>query len=281
MKRSKARASSARGERCPYCGTFYRHGSMARHCLKTPVCRHFNAPGSHRRATAYPQIQLAAFVCVLVESLESLCRGIAPIHARIKALSVCIDLVYAEIRWHDHVGITPFRQTTRAMCQLIGQLWPSHDKAGSAHLFAIAGSLVCDLRFRLGPFWQQHPRLRAPACWRRMEHLLDSLFTLYNPSGEENYDHVEDVPRLYETLYTHIWPEVPRTPDMRLYLAGDRFWLAATSKAEARDVLRRETGLVALPIAGIALGEKMEDGRTGRELLSLAGGRPGIIALAQ
>lgn len=46
-------------------------------------------------------------------------------------------------------------------------------------------------------------------------------------------------------------------------------------------MLRRETGLVALPVAGIALGEKMEDGRTGRDLLSLAGGRPGIIALAQ
>lgn len=36
-----------------------------------------------------------------------------------------------------------------------------------------------------------------------------------------------------------------------------------------------------LPVKGIALGERLSDGRTAGELLSLAGGKPGIIALAQ
>lgn len=66
-----------------------------------------------------------------------------------------------------------------------------------------------------------------------------------------------------------------------LYLSGERFWISAQTKAEAREILRVETGLVGLPVKGIALGERLSDGRTAGELLSLAGGKPGIIALAQ
>lgn len=60
-----------------------------------------------------------------------------------------------------------------------------------------------------------------------------------------------------------------------------QIWVAAQTKVEAREILRTETGLVNLPVKGIALGERLSDGRTAGELLSLAGGKPGIIALAQ
>lgn len=52
------------------------------------------------------------------------------------------------------------------------------------------------------------------------------------------------------------------------------------TKAEAREVLRKETGLVGLPMKGIAMGEKLDDGRTAADLLATAQGVPGIVARA-
>lgn len=106
----------------------------------------------------------------------------------------------------------------------------------------------------------------------------DALFDLFNPEGTEDYPHIDKVMPAYDTLREFILPE--RKTDMRLYLAGERFWIAAPTKAEAREILRTETGLVGLAMKGIDLGEKLEDGRTAGELLATANGMPKIVARA-
>ena len=146
---------------------------------------------------------------------------------------------------------------------------------------AVFSSLVSDLRFRLGPFWAKcPPEMRAPRLWAGIERQMDGIYDYCDPDGTEDYPHVDEVQPLYDRLHAAIWPSRP-VPEMRLYLSGERFWISAQTKAEAREILRVETGLVGLPVKGIALGERLSDGRTAGELLSLAGGKPGIIALAQ
>ena len=53
--------------------------------------------------------------------------------------------------------------------------------------------------------------------------------------------------------------------------------MAALTKADARNHLRRELGLVGLKAKGVPLGEKLDDGRSAADLLALAQTVPCIL----
>lgn len=279
MNKSKKGGASRGGARCPYCKTFYRHGSMARACQKTFWCRYHNAPGGLRKEIMDAQLKTSICVWFLLAPLKE--NPQRRLRARAMSLDACMEPLYRDLRRFFAYSDTAFDAATRPTMRLLYSLWTPDAPVDITHVTAVFSSLVSDLRFRLGPFWAKcPPEMRAPRLWAGIERQLDGIYDYCDPDGSEDYPHVDDVQPLYDRLHAAIWPSRP-APEMRLYLSGERFWVAAQTKAEAREILRTETGLVNLPMKGIALGERLSDGRTAGELLSLAGGKPGIIALAQ
>lgn len=279
MNKSKKGGTPRGGARCPYCKTFYRHGSMARACQKTFLCRYHNAPGGLRKELMDAQLKASICVWFLLAPLKE--NPQRRLRARAMSLDACMEPLYRDLRRFFAYSDTAFDAATRPITRLLYSLWTPDAPVDITHVTAVFSSLVSDLRFRLGPFWTKcPPEMRAPRLWAAIERQLDGIYDYCDPDGSEDYPHVDDVQPLYDRLHAAIWPSRP-APEMRLYLSGERFWVAAQTKAEAREILRTETGLVNLPVKGIALGERLSDGRTAGELLSLAGGKPGIIALAQ
>ena len=279
MNRSKKGGTPRGGARCPYCKTFYRHGSMARACQKTFKCRYHNAPGGLRKEFMDAQLKTSICVWFLLTPLKE--NPQRRLRARAMSLDACMELLYRDLRRFFGYSNSSFDAATKPTMRLLYSLWAPDVSVDITHVAAVFGSLVSDLRFRLGPFWAKcPPEMRAPRLWAGIERQLDGIYDYCDPDGAEDYPHVDEVQPLYDRLHAAIWPSRP-VPEMRLYLSGERFWISAQTKAEAREILRVETGLVGLPVKGIALGERLSDGRTAGELLSLAGGKPGIIALAQ
>lgn len=279
MNRSKKGGTSRGGARCPYCKTFYRHGSMARACQKTFKCRYHNAPGGLRKEFMDAQLRTSICVWFLLTPLKE--NPQRRLRARAMSLDACMEPLYRDLRRFFAYSNSSFDAATKPTMRLLYSLWAPDVPVDITHVAAVFSSLVSDLRFRLGPFWAKcSPEMRAPRLWAGIERQLDGIYDYCDPDGAEDYPHVDEVQPLYDRLHAAIWPSRP-APEMRLYLSGERFWISAQTKAEAREILRVETGLVGLPVKGIALGERLSDGRTAGELLSLAGGKPGIIALAQ
>lgn len=75
MNRSKKGGTPRGGARCPYCKTFYRHGSMARACQKTFKCRYHNAPGGLRKEIMDAQLRTSICVWFLVIGLKKQFRA--------------------------------------------------------------------------------------------------------------------------------------------------------------------------------------------------------------
>lgn len=279
MNRSKKGGTPRGGARCPYCKTFYRHGSMARACQKTFWCRYHNAPGGLRKEFMDAQLKTSICVWFLLTPLKE--NPQRRLRARAMSLDACMEPLYRDLRRFFAYSNSSFDAATKPTMRLLYSLWAPDVPVDITHVAAVFSSLVSDLRFRLGPFWAKcSPEMRAPRLWAGIERQLDGIYDYCDPDGAEDYPHVDEVQPLYDRLHAAIWPSRP-APEMRLYLSRERFWISAQTKAEAREILRVETGLVGLPVKGIALGERLSDGRTAGELLSLAGGKPGIIALAQ
>ncbi|WP_300709671.1 hypothetical protein [uncultured Desulfovibrio sp.] len=260
---------------CPYCGTVYRHAGMAERCLKGKLCRVYNCVTGERRAVADIQFKAAACVQFCAAPLEHSEYGDVGAHAK-RCISLCEDL-YADMK-ALRCGIAVFNGATVPTARLLESIWPPV-KTDVTHLLAVVSSLLGDVRYDLRGRLEPQGQKRGAELWSAIEAEVDALLDIFNPDGGEDYPHIDRVIECYECLYQWIFSE-PRKPELRLYLAGERLWIAAPTKAEAREILRRETGLVGLKVQGIALGEKLDDGRTAAELLATAQGVPGIVARA-
>lgn len=261
--------------RCPYCGTTYRHSGMAERCLKGPLCRVYNSVTGERRMVFDIQCKAAACVQFAAAPLEHSEYGDVGAHAA-HCIRLCEEL-YGDMK-ALRCGVAVFNAATVPTARLLESIWPPV-KTDITHLLAVVSSLLGDVRHALRGRLEPRGQKRGAELWTAIEAEVDALLDIFNPDGGESFPHIDRVMSCYERLYQLIFPE-PRAPGLRLYLAGDRLWIAAPTKAEAREVLRRETGLVGLKVRGIALGEKLEDGRTAADLLATARGVPGIVARA-
>ena len=263
-------------DRCPYCGTTYRHAGMAERCLKGPLRREYNSVTGERRTVFDIQCKAAACVWYVAHQLTINDAEKIQNHAK-----MCID--YTGELYDDmhklRCSVTIFNNATRSTISLLESIWPPRTSIDFTHILAVVSSLLGDVRYALGGRLEPQGQKRGAELWSAIEAEVDALIDIFNPDGGESFPHIDRVMECYERLYQWIFPE-PRKPELRLYLAGERLWIAAPTKAEAREVLRRETGLVGLKVQGIALGEKLDDGRTAAELLATAQGVPGIVARA-
>ena len=258
---------------CPVCGTRYRHKGMAARCQRTDVCRWYHAPGGERRRAYALQVRVCAAVAYICAPVSAQAR-VAEVEAQAwKAL----HLVDQIIDGLDTLSVSRdiYRRVNDAAIRDLESIWAPTSTVDVVHIVAIVASVVADLRRELADWLAARPE--TDALWRDMEHAVDGLYDLFDPEGTENYEHADDVPRLYAALRRKVFGPEKAAPQARLYLLGGRFWVAAYTKADARDHLRRELGLVGLKAQGVALGEKLDDGRSAADLLALAQTVPCIL----
>ena len=96
MNRSKKGGTPRGGARCPYCKTFYKHGSMARACQKTFKCRYHNAPGGLRKEIMDAQLRTSICVWFLVIALKN--SSERRLRARAMSLDACMEPLYRDLR---------------------------------------------------------------------------------------------------------------------------------------------------------------------------------------
>lgn len=267
MKRTVQRPAT-----CPICGTTYKVQSMAARCMRTTACRFYNAPGGERREAFRHQLCVGEVVAYTCDPLKGAdvpqVRGGAEL-----ALSGIDRLVPA---LHSlSINKEVFRVMDADMSDLLTSIWPLGVKTDVVHIVAIASNLVCDLKTVQGGWLAAHPD--HAAIWADIDRGLDAIYDAFDPEGSEEYSHADDVQPIYGRLRAYIFGPEKQDEKLRAYLSGERFWVAARSKVEAQEIVRREFGLV-MPCKGMPQGLKLEDGRTVADLLTLAGGVPGIIA---
>ena len=64
---------------------------------------------------------------------------------------------------------------------------------------------------------------------------------------------------------------------MLLYLVNEHIWVVGRTRADIREIVKKELCLTKVKLEGIPLNEKLEDGRRAYELIELAKGIPMII----
>ena len=73
-----------------------------------------------------------------------------------------------------------------------------------------------------------------------------------------------DTDKAYETLLTYIWddPESAKpSVRLKLWLVNNRFWVAAKTRARAKEILTRDSGHVPREVRGIDKSKKLYDSR--------------------
>lgn len=259
--------------RCPVCGTRYRHRGMAARCQRTEVCRWYHAPGGERRRAFEAQVRacaLVAYVCAPVSTQA----GLPAVEEQARRALELVDGIIGGLHALCVSGEV-FRQVNDDAQRRLEALWPPRQVTDIVHLLAVAGSVVADLRHDLADWLAARPE--TDALWHDLELVMDGLYDSFDPDGTEQYLHADDVPRLYAVMRVHVLGPEKAAPQAKLYLVGDRFWVAAYTRAQARDHLRRELGLVGLPVKGMPLGEKLADGRSAADLLALARKLPCVL----
>lgn len=190
-----------------------------------------------------------------------------------------IDVLYHEMR-PLQCGMLVFDAAVVPTTRILEEIWPPV-KTDFIHIVAVMSCVVSDMRRTLKAVWSAAPAYDTDEVWKKFEAILDEVYSIFDPDGKEEYAHVENVMPIHSRLISWLFPEKQvRDKPLRLYLAGERLWIAHHTKAEARELLRLETGLSKLPLEGIALGEILGDGQPASVLLARANGKPSIIGRA-
>lgn len=253
---------------CPYCGTSYRHASMAARCLKTQSCRMFNAPGSTRRFEWEIQAGTVTMCLFLARPLEE--------HETGRMQELAVEIIHASGLICDHlrhtlpVGEVIAQIQGKKILDACEHSWRWNQAAMIVHLLEVISNLVGDVLSYLRPRWEAGQDDEGRRLWSLLDDKLTALYDECNPEGDECEESWK-TPEVYERLRLAIWgPEKQaRTPS--LYLANEKIWLVAHGRPEARRCLLRELGLSRPTLQGIAPGEVMEDGSTAADMIALAG----------
>lgn len=258
---------------CPVCGTRYRHKGMAARCQRTDVCRWYHAPGGERRRAFDAQVSACALVAYVCGPIATQ-AGEPAVEEQAKRAVALIERIFDGLHGLSVSGAV-FSRIHEQTQQRLETLWPPRRKTDVVHLLAVAASIVADLRREFADWLAARPE--TDALWREMERLMDGLYDTFDPEGTESYAFADSVPRFYSIMRAQTFGVERAAPQSKLYLLGGRFWVAAYTKDQARDHLRRKLGLVGLKAQGVALGEKLDDGRSAADLLALAKTVPCIL----
>lgn len=260
---------------CPYCGQAYRHPGMAKRCMKKPLCRALNAPNGRIRREWEIQAGTVTIALFIASAAEDQSEGESKEKA--KAVIAACDQICDRLRETLPVGKRVADAQAQRILDTAARVWGIGKKAMTVHLCEVITNLICDVEDHYREQWREGQDQEGKRLWTLLGKAVDSLYDALNPTNGE-CDESWRTPEAYEALRLTIWGPEKEARAPSVYLANDRIWVVARGRAEARDCLLRELGLVRPKLGGVALGTVLEDGRTVGDLVSLAPCIPAIVA---
>lgn len=261
---------------CLACRTEYPIRNMAEKCMRTKLCRMFNHPSKERRMAYLSQHLVSAAILYCMHPLKEQASG-DPVRGLAAEVIEAADRV-SELLGRMVVNPCLFEKEQAELVDLLVSIW----KPGGFFSCSEAVETMQILAFDLMATLEDMPKgIVAPELMALWERLLDLLASLRGEIHEPaRYASLEDeaegpLGRLREAVFGDV-PETARKL-LRLFLANDKVWVAASSKNEAREILKRELGLNNPDICGIQNSEVMENGMSAADMIALADGRPGIV----
>ena len=280
------------GKICPYCGAEYSIASMAERCLKTGLCRQFNAPTEHHKAQFNAMMGITVWVAVLARALRREGASDALKAQGERLYDECVALV-EHARERFTVAPRFERKLEDAIFAAASHVWTPKTKVDLRPVCETVLLLLDD--FANCPLFANEMRLYSRADLKKnikaMRKTVGKINALAQRGAkdepEENFgDAVEGV---YSRLYPIIFGlEQPiRLP--KVYAVAERWVVSGWCKADARAFVQREFGFkgelgkVGIAVRGLPKFMPLADGsgKTVRDLVRFSAGRvvPDLLGL--
>ena len=264
--------------KCPGCGTMYPSQTMADHCLKSSLCRHYNMPASDRKHAYILQAQITVCLEFFLTPMHETDLESDEINAKISNIIHKINAVFPYLN-ELHVNPSLYVSELNKTLLFAKKIFPEQIKVECLKLLRFSEALVAELIRDLTPFWQKNPSLKAQKYWNDIRGLLiEAIYIFQLP---ENYEKEEEseMDDCFDMLLEFLWPREADQPKRRqnLFLVNDRVWVVAYTRKDVREIMKREFGLVDVRMCGIPRGEVMENGMSESEMVDMAHGKCMVI----
>lgn len=283
MKRQQSKGRGNKGKyTCPFCGTVYSIKSMAEKCAFSPECRKYNFPSKEmiRRWN----------ILAGVASLGLFISGAIIDHAtnvdklpEAKSCQVAKDFREICLAFCRTLRIThpiPRRyadEEEEVLQDAICRVWPANSMIDPVVVLEVFDAIFVEAshEFKQLPGEEKTAQLLDAMDAVLME-LHDAVLDDQDEGVEDaTTDQLAAIEILREGLWGTDTAKAERKPSC--YIVGDRWWVAAYSRADAKECIRRKYGLVHLSVEGVPLGERLEDGRLVSDLVAMASDIPQVV----
>ncbi|MCR5562882.1 MAG: hypothetical protein K6F46_05845 [Desulfovibrio sp.] len=245
-------------------------------CKRTELCRMLNHPSKERRRAYLSQNLVTASILYCMYPLNEQASS-DPIR------DLAAQIIEATDRISEQLGkmvVNPglFEKEQAELVDLLVSIWKPGGFFGCSEAVETMHILAFDLLATLEDMPKEIVGPEFIALWKKLLDLLAALRDeFHEPARYASWEDEANGPlgRLREAIFRD-GPKAARNP-LRLFLANDRFWIAASSKNEVREILKRELGLINPDICGIQNSEVMENGMSAADMIALAEGQPGIV----
>lgn len=248
----------------------------------TDACKRFNNPPA-KLLRVWRIIYCTAAMGILVgEPLSH--RADVP-DAAGKFVELCDSMREAMARLHP-LPVWIANDIKIGFCNTISDIWDKKSRQNPANLLDVTALLCASAAFEMKQLPDSGPVVALlEAMQSKAEELRSALMTIHYDDGTKDPDDPADWNVLDATsrLEAYILDGAYLGKDVKrpasCYIVGNRFWVAAYSRQQARDHVAKRYGLVKQSVEGVSLFMKLDDGRTVSDLVKMATAIPQIVAM--
>ncbi len=257
---------------CFVCKTMYSNSSMVNRCMKTPACKKYNYPSAERRAAYFTQFAVASCLLFFLQALEKSLPDDHPARTYLEKLRSPVDKLFSDI---NEIFVNPmlFKNKTEELVSLLKKDFPEKINAASPALHELLTLLIEQLTDSLEDFFEKNPSLKVVPLWSTILEVLNDGMPTFTDTADlsfrqQGYD-----------IISFLWPSEPERPKkaLQLFLVNNKIWIVATTSKEAKEIVKKELGLVQAKAERIEKEEILDDQHRAADLIALAQGKPMIV----
>lgn len=251
---------------CPMCGASYRHESMALQCSRTAVCRAMHRPFAERKelwrlvgGVGY----LAAYYAFPVWDNKPHDTQEWQLAEKLRTTA---DKIFAHLFERQPMGEWVRRIMHKNLMLAAAKIWAPYSVMDPLYMGEIVTAVAHDA------LHEAIVRGYAPdaiSMMRATVQEIDAMYEFYTAGGARHKHSAEEVDEAIYQLDGVIIGIKPEQSLPSLYLVDGWQLVVAHGRGEVRRVLADYGKTQLKSIAGIAQGEKFEDGRTAASIISL------------
>ncbi|MBQ7608090.1 MAG: hypothetical protein IJU76_09000 [Desulfovibrionaceae bacterium] len=257
---------------CFVCRTVYSNPSMVNRCMKTAACKQYNYPSRERKEAYFTQFGVASCLLFFLQPLEKYLPDEHPARPCVQKIRNPVEQLFSDI---NEIFVNPmlFKKQTEELVAILKTDFPEKKTAASPALHELLTLLLEQLTDSLEDFFKKNPALKTIALWTTIQKELADGAQAFCDADSASFRS-----ELYDII-SFLWPPDPQKQEkpLQLYLINDKIWVVAATSKEAREIVKKELGLVQTSAERIEKEEILDDQRRAGDLIALAHGKAMII----